>query len=80
MNSYGEQTSIMEIETLTPTEYKETLFKKDIIDTTLPPYKEGGHQWNPVAFKGKRIVATDYKEKNYNIVELFRMAKRKYLK
>lgn len=80
MNGYGEQTSVMEIETLTHTEYKETILKKDIIDTTIPPYKEGGHQWNSVEFKGKRIVATDYREKNHNLVELFRMAKRKFFK
>lgn len=76
VNSYGEQTSIMEIDVLTPIEYKEKLYKKDIIDSTLPPYKEGGHQWNPVEFMGKRVVATDYREKNYNLVELFRKTKR----
>lgn len=79
MNGYGEQTSVMKIETLSPAEYKETLFKKDIIDTQTPSYRMGGHQWNPVEFMGKRIVATDYREKNYNVVELMRMAKRKFL-
>ena len=69
---YGEQTSVMEIEKITPTEYKEHLFKKDIIDTTIPPYKDGGHQWNHVEFLGRKIVATDYREKNYNIIELLR--------
>ncbi len=80
VNSYGEQTSVMKIEKLSPTDYKESLYKKDIIDTQLPPYKEGGHQWNPVEFMGKRIVATDYREKNHNVVELTRMFKRKFLK
>lgn len=79
VNGYGEQTSVMKIETLTPTEYKETLYKKDIIDTQTPPYTMGGHQWNPVEFMGKIIVATDYREKNYNVVEMMRMAKRKFL-
>ena len=79
VNGYGEQTSVIRINTLTPTEYKETLYKNDIIDTTIFPYKMGGHQWNPVEFQGKRIVATDYREKNYNMVELFRMAKCKFL-
>ena len=79
VNGYGEQTSVMKIETLTPTEYKETLFKKNIIDTQTPPYSMGGHQWNSVEFMGKRIVSTDYREKNYNVVELMRMAKRKIL-
>lgn len=72
MNSYGEQTSVMKIEKLTPTEFKESLFQKDLINTKENPYKDGGHQWNPVEFMGKRIVATDYREKNYNLVELSR--------
>ena len=80
VNSYGEQTSVMKIETLSPTDYKEVLYKKNIIDTHIPPYKEGGHQWNPVEFMGKRIVATDYREKNYNLVELARRMKRKIIK
>ena len=80
INGYGEQTSVMKIETLSPTEYKEVLYKKNIIDTSLPPYKYGGHQWNHVEFLGKRIVATDYREKNYNLVELTRRIIRKFLK
>lgn len=79
VNSYGEQTSIMKIDTLTPECYKEVVFKKNIIDTKISPYRNGGHQWSTVEFMGKRIVATDYREKNYNIVELTRMAKHKFL-
>lgn len=80
INGYGEQTSVMKIETLSPTEYKEILYKKNVIDTSLPPYKFGGHQWNEVNFMGKRIVATDYREKNYNLIELSRRIKREFLK
>lgn len=75
IGGYGEQTSMMEIERLTPTEYKERRHKKDIIDTTMPPYKHGGHQWNQVEFLGRRVVATDYREKNYNVIETLRKAK-----
>jgi hypothetical protein len=78
MNGYGEQTSIMKIEKLTPSDYAETLYKKDIVDTNQVPYKEGGHQWNMVEFMGKRIVATDYRERNYNLVELVRKIRRKF--
>ena len=78
MNSYGEQVSVMEIKNLTPADYKESLYKKNIINTAILQYKEGGHQWNSVEFLDRRIVATDYREKNYNLVELFRIAKRKY--
>lgn len=77
VSGYGEQTSVMGIEKLGPTEFNESLFKKDIIDTNQPPYKEGGHQWNIVEFMGKRVVATDYREKNYNVIELVRKIKRK---
>lgn len=74
LNSYGEQTSVMKIDKLTPDEYKEIFYLKNIIDTNIPPYSRGGHQWNPVVFLNKRIVATDYREKNYNIIETFRKA------
>jgi len=72
IRSYGEQTSIMRIETLSPTEYKETLHKKNIVDTQNKTFREGGHQFNPIQFKGKWIVATDNRKKNYNLVETFR--------
>lgn len=75
VNSYGEQTSVMKIDKLTPSEYKESLFQKNIIDVREQLFKEGGHQWNPVEFMGKRIVATDYREKNYNIIEFTRRVK-----
>ncbi len=75
VNSYGEQTSIMKIEKLTPDEYTESVFRKDIIDTTMSPYQEGGHQWNTVEFMGRRIVATDYRQKNYNVIETLRKFK-----
>ena len=80
VNSYGEQTSVMKIEALSPTDYKEFIYNKDIINTQTPPYREGGHQWCSVEFMGKRVVATDYREKNYNLVELFRKLKHKFLK
>lgn len=76
VNSYGEQTSVIKIEKLTSTEYQETLFKKDIIDTNSKPYKNGGHQWSQVEFLGRRVIATDFKQKNYNFVELARRIRR----
>lgn len=78
VNGYGEQISVMRIEKLTPTDYIETLYKKDIVDTNLTTYKEGGHQWSVVEFMGKRIVATDYRERNYNLIELVRKIRRKF--
>lgn len=75
IDGYGEQTSIMGINKLSPKEYQEDLYKKDIINTEMKPYKLGGHQWNEVIFMGKRVIATDYREKNYNIIEFFRRIK-----
>lgn len=74
LNSYGEQTSVMQIEKLTPTEYDEIPFKQNIIDTKQTPYKNGGHQWSQVEFMGRKVIATDYREKNYNVIETFRKA------
>lgn len=77
VNGYGEQTSVMKVESLSPTVYSESFYKKNIIDTTQPVYKEGGHQWSMVDFMGHRIVATDYRERNYNLIELARKIRRK---
>lgn len=79
MNSYGEQTNIMNIESLTPTEYKESVYLKSIIDTARTPFKYGGHQWNQVDFLGKRIIAIDYRVPNYNIIELYRRLRLKFI-
>lgn len=72
LKSYGEQTSIMKINRLTPTEYKESIYKKNIVNTSLTSFSDGGHQFNSVVFKGRTIVATDYRIKNYNLIELYR--------
>lgn len=61
-NLYGDNVSISQIEKITPTEYKEKLVLDNIIPTDIPFYKDGGHQFNAVMFKGKWIVATDAKE------------------
>lgn len=71
-DSYGEQVSMMKIEKLTPTEYEETLFVDNVINTNILPYMNGGHQFNIVNFKDRFIVATDFRSKNYNVIELFR--------
>lgn len=72
LKSYGEQTSIMKINRLTPTEYKESLYKENIVNTSLTTFRDGGHQFHSVVFKGRTIVATDYRIKNYNLIELYR--------
>lgn len=59
---YGDNIHISEIIELTPTVYKERIIKENIIPINLKYYKQGGHQYNVVEFKGKWLVATDAKE------------------
>ena len=59
---YGDNVHLCEVECLTPTEYRETLLKENIIPESIPYYKNGGHQYNIVKFRNKWIVATDAKE------------------
>lgn len=59
---YGDNVHVSEITKLSPTEYEETILKEKILPADIPFYKEGGHQFNVINFKGKWIVATDAKE------------------
>lgn len=59
---YGDNVNVSEIIMLTNKEYKEELIKENILPYNNEIYKEGGHQFNTVIFKGKRLVATDAKE------------------
>ncbi len=71
-NSYGEQISIMRIDDISPIQFREKIYQQNIIDTSCNIFRHGGHQYSQVIFKGRRVVAIDYREKNYNIVELIR--------
>ncbi len=59
---YGDNIHVFEIKELSQTKYKEKIVIRNIIDTSIPFYKEGGHQYSVVQFKGKTILATDAKE------------------
>lgn len=59
---YGDNVHVSEITKLSPTEYEEIILKEKILPPDIPFYKEGGHQFNVINFKGKWIVATDAKE------------------
>lgn len=62
VHRYGDNVNVLEITKLSPTEYEEKLINESILPTDVPFYKEGGHQFNVINFKGKWIVATDAKE------------------
>ena len=66
---YGKQLSIMEITALSPDKYSETLHREHILDANDKFYKRGGHQFCPITFAGRTIIATDGKQRNYNIRE-----------
>lgn len=59
---YGDNVHLWKVTRLTPSEYREELFKESIYDARIPFYREGGHQLNVARFKGRYIVATDAKE------------------
>lgn len=66
---YGKQISVMSIDELDREHYRESLCKEHIIDTADGFYRRGGHQFCQVTFKGRNLVATDAKQRNYNIRE-----------
>ncbi|MCQ2159169.1 MAG: glycosyl transferase [Bacteroidales bacterium] len=66
---YGKQLSIMKVGCLSPDRYEESLCAENIVDTDIAFYKRGGHQFCPVSFKGRTIVATDAIKRIYNILE-----------
>lgn len=66
---YGKQLSIMRIDEIGPDIYRESLYRKHILSLSDPFYKRGGHQFCPLTFKGRTIIATDGKQRNYNILE-----------
>lgn len=56
---YGGQVHLMEIDDLTPTNYREHVLKENVLPKDMPLYKDGGHQLNFAEFLGQTVVATD---------------------
>ena len=61
--TYGGDVHLLEIDEMTPTSYKEHVYKENLMPKDQPYYKDGGHQLSFAEFKGKTIIATD--AKNY---------------
>ncbi len=66
---YGKQISILEVNELNECGYKEEMSRRHILDRSGGFYKRGGHQFCPIFYKGKWIIATDAKLRNYNLRE-----------
>lgn len=61
-NGYGNNVHLFRVDQMTICDYQETLIYENMIPVEVPFYKNGGHQFNTVEFKGKNIIATDAKE------------------
>lgn len=66
---YGKQLSILEIKKMDENGYYEEMSHAHILDKTDKFFRRGGHQFCPVNFNGKWIIATDAKQRNYNLRE-----------
>ena len=65
---YGDNLHLFEVLELNSSTYKERLIVSALIPHDVAFYREGGHQYNSVRYKGKIIVATDAKEYNSYLV------------
>lgn len=61
---YGDNVSLMEITRLSPTDYEERLFMRNLLPKNTI-FREGGHQLNIARFKDKFIYAADYKQNRW---------------
>lgn len=58
---YGDNVSLMEIDVLTSDDYREHVYRRNVLpDNNI--FREGGHQLNVVRFKEQYVYATDYKQ------------------
>ena len=61
---YGANVSLIEVLRLSPTEYEERLWRQNVLPKA-GLFREGGHQLNVAAFKGRYVFATDYREQRW---------------
>lgn len=80
VGGYGEEVSILEILNISEKEYNEKPILLEVIKRLNPQNIHGGHQFNMAKFNGSYYVAYDYREKNYNVIELYRRIKRNIIK
>lgn len=59
---YGDNVHILSVNQLDNTVYEETPYKNYILDTKVDFYRNGGHQFSEVRYKGLICRATDAKE------------------
>lgn len=65
VNDYGDNLSLIEIVSISKTEYEERIHKSNFINRLSAIYKEGSHHFNFVEFKGRYIISSDIKSYRY---------------
>lgn len=60
-NGYGNDLGILEVDKISPQEYKEHIVNDNIYHGQTLFYKDGGHHLNMVYFRNKYVIATDAK-------------------
>lgn len=75
-NGYGDNVSLVSIDRLTPTEYKESLFCRNVFDRTCATFKGGGHHLTYVKYQGKYVIAADCKTTHRGLRNVYSFMRR----
>ena len=73
---YGENVSLVSIDRLTPTEYEESVFSRNMFDRSCEVFKGGGHHLTCVRYKGQYVIATDSKTTHKGLRNLYSFIRR----
>lgn len=75
-NGYGDNVSLVSINCLSATEYKESVFCRNMFNRECDPFIGGGHHLTCVKFKGQYVIATDCKTTHWGLRNLYLFVKR----
>jgi hypothetical protein len=67
-DSYGGNLTMMEIRTISRTEYEENPAKENIFNLDQPWNREGGHHASVVTFNNQTVIAVDGKESDHLVI------------
>ena len=75
-NGYGDNVSFVSIDRISPTEYEESIFCRNVFNRTCETFKGGGHHLTSVKYKGRYVIATDCKTTHRGLRNLFSFMRR----
>lgn len=75
-NGYGDNVSLVSIDCLSETEYKESVFCRNVFNRECEPFIGGGHHLTCVKFKDQYVIATDCKTTHWGLRNLYSFVKR----